>query len=135
VNYKPQPALAQALRTGLRVSLCVGAVSLSACAIDGGEDPTLAEIVIQDPNFDFATSRAVSLELSPTSVEAASQAVEVSDAEGRLLFRGAFSGPTTLDLKLRAGAQPMLTVRTGAGAQVTTQRVNLDTNGHASASY
>ncbi len=120
---------------GLRIGLCAGALSFAACAVDGGEDPTLAELVIEDPNFDFATSRSVRLELRPTSVEAASQGVEVSDAEGRLLFRGAFSAPTTLDLKLRAGAERSLTVRSGSGPQATIQQVDLDSAGRASASY
>lgn len=96
---------------------------------------SLASTVILDPNFTFATSRLVRLELLPINPAAPAKSVEVSDAEGRRLLKGAFAGPISLALKLPVGAARQLKVRLADGASVTEVDVALDDSGLGSASY
>ncbi len=125
----------QGFRAGACLAISAGFLTLSACAPDAAEDPGLDALVIQDPNFSFATSRSVRLELSPNDAQGQPQALEVRDAEGRRLMKGAFAGPVALDLKVPVGIQQQLTVRQGLGEAVTEQTVNLDSAGDAAASY
>jgi len=106
------------------------ALGLTACAQSDDDHGQLADLVVTDPSFTFATARNVSLELK-VSGSATPQLVEVADAEGRRLMQGAFLEDTTLDLKVPVGQSPTLQVRTGAGAEATVQDVTIDGSGRA----
>lgn len=125
----------QGFRAGACLAITAGLLTLGGCGLDAAEDPSLDALVIEDPNFSFATSRSVRLELTPNDATAQPQALEVRDAEGRRLMKGGFAGPVALDLKVPVGIQQQLTVRQGLGEAVTEQTVNLDSAGQATASY
>lgn len=110
-------------------------MTLGACASEPAQDPGLDALVILDPNFSFATSRSVRLELTPTDSAGQPQALEVRDAEGRRLMKGGFAVPVALDLRVPVGIQQQLTVRQGLGEAATEQTVNLDSAGNATANY
>lgn len=125
----------QGFRAGACLAITAGLLTLSACGQEASEDPSLDALVIQDPNFSFATSRSVRLQLTPNDAAGEPQALEVRDAEGRRLMKGGFAGSVALDLKVPVGMQQQLTVRQGLGEAVTEQTVNLDSAGKATASY
>lgn len=110
----------------------LGIMILSACSVEA-EAPRLDTLVITDPSFDFSTSRSASLVLNSGS--GAPAALEVRDAEGRRLMKGAFAVPAVLDLRLPVGTEPRLTIRQGQGAAATEQTVQLDADGQATANF
>jgi len=121
-----------ALSNILKGLACAGVLGLVACAqsADPSDNLPLAELVVTDPNFDFATTRTVRVEL--TAAEgAAPQAIEVSDAEGRRLMDGAFRSSVSMDLKVPVGRANTLQLRTGQGAQAVQQQLTVDERGVA----
>lgn len=110
------------------VVLGFGLAALSACvgAGDDAQGPErLDQLVITDPNFDFATTRTVQLELRAED-GAAPQAVEVADAEGRRLMDGAFRGSATIDLKVPVGRDGTLKLRVGKGVDAVERELDID---------
>lgn len=115
--------------------IAFAAAGLFGCADAASETPErLDQLVIEDPDFDFATSRAVQLRLEK-SADQAPVAVEVTDVEGRRLMDGAFRSTATIDLKIPVGSEGRLTVRTGQGEQAKSQDVTLDDAGRATAQF
>lgn len=108
----------------------LGLAGCAQFANDGAQGERLADLQITDPNFSFATSRTVSLEVR-VSEAAGPQIVEVADAEGRRLMQGAFLNDTTFDLKVPLGQAPVFKVRTGQGDQAVEQDVAIDADGRA----
>lgn len=111
------------------------ALGLAGCAQSndaGPESGRIADLEITDPNFSFATSRSVRLQLR-SEEGSAPQLVEVADAEGRRLMQGAFLNDTTIDLKVPVGQAHMVKVRAGQGAEATQQDVMIDDAGRATA--
>ena len=128
-NARPS-CVARATITGALV------LALAACAeapTDGPAGGRLADLQVTDPDFTFATSRSVRLELR-VPAGAAPQLVEVADAEGRRLMQGAFLEGARVALQVPVGQAGALRVRTGRGAQVTEHEVAIDDGGHAVAS-
>ena len=113
------------------LALVLGALSLASCtpstpAAPGARAParSLDELVVVDPDFTFATSRPARLRLE-TAPGAAPVQLEVRDAKGRRLFKGALRQAMDLDLKLALGADGAVTVLSGQGAQTVSQTVTL----------
>jgi hypothetical protein len=111
----------------------LGAAASSACAESADAPTRLDQLVIEDPNFTFATARSVTLSLEAEGT--APKAVEVADAEGRRLMNGAFRGSAQVQLKVPVGADGKLIVRVGQGADVVTQDVTPDAAGRAAARF
>lgn len=117
----------------IKLSLALAALGLlgvTACvdASGGSSGPeTLDQLEITDPNFHFATSRAVRLELRADEA-AAPQAIEVTDSEGRRLMDGAFRGSVVVDLKVPVGRDRTLKLRVGQGDNVVERELNVDAN-------
>jgi hypothetical protein len=111
----------------------LGLMGLVACA-DVSSDPEqktrLDELVITDPNFDFATARAIRLDLRAPD-GSTPRGIEVSDAEGRRLMSGGLRGSATLDLRVSVGQADRLKVRVGEGDDVTEHELVVDENNHA----
>lgn len=123
-------------KLGQRVCLVMASLPLAgavACADVGGTaEPTrLEEVVVPDERFDFATARAVRLDLV-VQEGAEPQAIEVLDTEGRRLMDGAFKSSVSLDLQVAAGRDQALQLRVGQGDAVTTRVVAVDADGRAS---
>lgn len=121
-----------ALMNTLKCLACASALSLVGCAQSAapGDDVPLAELVVTDPDFDFATTRTVRVEL--TAAEgAAPQAIEVSDSEGRRLMDGAFRSSVSMDLKVPVGRADTLQLRTGQGAQAVQRQLTVNARGVA----
>ena len=110
----------------------LGLVSAAACAdVGGAAEPTrLDQVIVPDESFDFATARAVRLDLV-LEPGAAPQALEVLDTESRRLLDGAFKASASVDLRLPAGRDQALQVRVGQGAAATTRVVAVDAAGRA----
>jgi hypothetical protein len=123
-------------KLGQRVCLVMASLPLAgavACAdVSGTAEPTrLEEVVVPDERFDFATARAVRLDLV-VHEGAEPQAIEVLDTEGRRLMDGAFKSSVSLDLQVAAGRDQSLQLRVGQGDAVTTRVVAVDADGRAS---
>lgn len=109
----------------------LGLLGAAGCAQDASREAgSLDELVVTDPDFTFATSRSVRLELRAPDGEPGA-AVEVSDAEGRRLMDGAFVGSAQIDLKIPVGAERRLNVRTVRGDAASLEEVSIDPDGRA----
>lgn len=85
--------------------------------------PTLEQLVIEDPTFGFETTQPVRLRIeTPTDV---TTAVEVTDEEGRRLFKGGVRSNVDIDLGLPRLSRPTLNVRVGVGDEAETQTVTV----------
>ena len=121
------------LKRYLPLLVAVFILGLVACAPNPGSQANvdrLADLEVNDPDFAFATQRSISLEVRVDST-AAPQLVEIADAEGRRLMQGAFLSDTRLDLKVPVGQASTLEVRTGQGAEVSKQSIQIDARGRA----
>ncbi len=121
------------LTDSVRTGLFVGALGLCGCSTPINSDPapgSLDELIVPNPDFTFATSQAVTLQLDNRDGPAA---VEVRDSENRRLMQGAFRGSASIDLRLPLGMPPKLTVRTGLGEDAVEQTVVLDEAGRGTA--
>ncbi len=122
------------LRTKLSLATAaLGLLGATACvdASGGSSVPeSLDQLEITDPNFDFATSRSVRLELRAEE-GAVPQAVEVTDSEGRRLMDGAFRGSAVVDLKVPVGRESTLKLRVGNGDDAVERALNVDANHRA----
>lgn len=114
-----------------KLSLAIGALGLlgaTACAdASGGSSvpDSLDQLEITDPNFDFATSRSVRLELRANEA-IGPQAVEVTDSEGRRLMDGAFRDSAVIDLKVPVGRERTLKLRIGNGDDAVERELEVD---------
>lgn len=118
--------------TGKLVQLACAAglaFGLSACA-QGTDNSasTLAEVVVPDADFTFATSRKVSLEVQ---VGATPEMIEISDSEGRRLMQGAFVNSTTIDLEVPVGRASSLTIRAGQNEDAVERAIEIGANDRA----
>jgi hypothetical protein len=117
---------------------CLGATLLTGCIIDGSEAPRefadgeTMDTLVTAPDFTFETSEAVHLHIEGSRSAGASP-VEVRDAEGRRLYKGAVRGSLDLDLAVPVGAEKTLTIVSGRGAESVSQSVSLE-DGRGSAS-
>lgn len=118
--------------TRLIIGLGAALLFAPACTSEGGasaptaSNPAVAFDALEvASDFTFATRRGVHLSLQPNTPQVA-QYVEISDDEGRRLFAGAVLGSTELDFDIPNGAQPILNVRVGRGAQAVSQVVRLE---------
>lgn len=106
---------------GLGLSACIGGEP-------GTEGPASLDTLVT--NFDFATSRNVSVQLES---EEGPVAVEITDAEGRRIMRGAFRDPGAVELRIPTGSEPVLNLRTQSGTSVRTQTLTVSPAGQARA--
>ncbi len=107
----------------------LGLLGATSCvdAPGGSSVPdTLDQLEITDPNFSFATSRSVRLELRADEA-AEPQAIEVTDSEGRRLMDGAFRGSVVIDLKVPVGHE-RLKLRVGRGDDAVERELDVDAN-------
>lgn len=119
-----------------KIALALGAgLTVTACAPQDGATSaeTLNELVVTDPNFTFATSKNVRIELQPSAAEPGGHAVEVTDQEGRRLLKGAVLGDAVVEMPLPAAQATELRVRTGRNA--VEQTVAIDADDRASARF
>lgn len=113
--------------------LGLGGVLASACALEPADSgaETLDELVVNDPDFTFATSKTVRLELQASGDVAGGHAIEVSDADGRRILKGAVLGNATVDLPVAAAHSRTLRVRLGRDAAEQTVEVGVDNRAKA----
>lgn len=118
------------LNTALQSVALLGLLGTAACAELGDAPTRLDQLVVTDPNFDFATTETVRLELRAED-GAAPKAIEVSDSEGRRLMDGAFRGSASMDFKVPVGRAQTLKVRVGQGDEAVQHEVSIDANRRA----
>ena len=113
-------------RGALASAALMGAVACAPGGADDARPERLADVVVPDADFTFATTKTVQLELQT----AADEAIEVADADGRRVMDGAFAAGARLDLKVPVGTQ-QLTVRTRRGADTLQRDVAIAADGRA----
>lgn len=124
----------------LTLAAVVALAGLGACGQPGeatsagpsGPAPApqrLSDVVIGDPNFDFATTRTVRVELR-AAPGTAPQAIELFDADGRRLIDGAFKPGATIDVRLPVGRAEKLKLRVGKGSGAVEQELAVDSGNH-----
>lgn len=115
--------------------LVVGLGGLGACqqaesSASSSEEPArLQDVVVTDPNFTFATTRAVRVEF--VGEAAGHQAVELFDVDGRRLMDGAFKPGAGIDVRLPVGRADSLKLRIGKGAEAIERELVVDHNNRA----
>ena len=112
-----------------------GLLLLSACTEPtwqpAAESPKrLADVVVTDPDFDFATTQSVKVELQMAE-GSAPQAIEAFDADGRRLMDGAFKSSASIDLRLPVGRANEVKLRVGSGDSAVERTLKVDANGRA----
>lgn len=107
-----------------------GLFGLLACdgtgSVDGEAPASLADLVVSDADFTFASTKTVRLEVETAEGEA----VEVADADGRRVMDGAFLQGASIDLKVPVGNE-RLTVRTLRGDETVSRDVEIGADGRA----
>ncbi len=129
--------MSKSLPLALSGLVCAAVFGLSACT-----DPApsarplpdapqrLSDLVVTDPDFDFATTETVRLELQVPE-GAAPQAVEAFDAEGRRLMDGAFKAGASVDLKVPVGKADTVKLRIGTGEDAVERELTVSADGQA----
>ncbi len=125
----PASAILPQMRKLVQLTCGVGfAIGLTACA--QGPDSSaknLAEVVVPDENFTFATSKKVSLQVQ-VAPGASPEMIEISDSEGRRLMQGAFVNSTTIDLEVPVGRAGSLKIRTGQNEDAKERSIDISAN-------
>lgn len=110
------------------IALSFVGIIASGCALESTDSgpQTLDDLVVTDPDFSFATSRSIRLDLKPSAAAAGGHAIEVTDEEGRRLLKGAVLGDTVVNLPLPTAQGRELRIRTGRSAAEQTVVVDAD---------
>jgi len=110
------------------IALSFAGMFATGCALEPSDSDAqaLEELVVTDPNFSFATSRSVRLEVNPSTEIAGGHALEVSDDEGRRLLKGAVLGKSVVQLPLPTAQGRELRIRSGRSAAEQTVVVDAD---------
>lgn len=102
------------------------AIGLAGCAngLESGTPESLADLVVPDEDFTFATAKTIELDLR-VAEGTAPAAVEVADAEGRRIMNGAFLDSAKLNVKLPAHHADSIKVRVGQGDQAVVRDISV----------